>query len=116
MPRTRTANKHARTLRMPVDEEMFVGHVGIKANDRIQCRSGKLKQKRSHDFMQAFDFLRVNFAIHGVRGCRKTFMMPCHLDPVSELGKSIKVSVRFVLKEVNGTMIGTEHFWLLLFE
>src|SRR3954470_16921178 len=108
MTRAGTADEHSSMFLMPIDHEMFIRHVGVKANHCIDRSLAEFWQEGARQFLQRSDFLGQHLAIRSIRIDMHSLVMPRQLDSISKIGKAIEEFVPRVLSQVDGTALRDE--------
>src|SRR5262245_23551437 len=98
---TWAGDEHLRMRRMPVDEEMFVGRVGVHAYDRRAQRAVSVGQKFAHDLAHPFNFGRHHLAVDRIRAGDFAFVMASDLYAFPQIREAVEVATRLVFPEVN---------------
>src|SRR5262245_28109598 len=98
---TWTGDEHLRMRRMPVDEEMFVGRVGVHAHDCRAQRAVSVGQKFAHDLAHRFSFSRHDLAVDRIRAGGFAFVMSSDLYAFAQIRKAVEVVTWLVFPEVN---------------
>ena len=114
--RTRTGDQHLRVLRMPVNEEMMVGRVGVHADDRCPQIALPAGKELSYQSAHRCDFLWRHLATDGIGIDDLALVMTRDLHAVAQVGKTVEISARFVFPDVNRTAVGLKPGWILWLE
>jgi hypothetical protein len=95
---------------MVVEDEVFVGSIGVNANNGGFKRSAGGGQKTAEQVADGFGFGGANVAANGIGMGVFALMMDGDFDAVAQVGKAVEKAVWFIFPDVDGAVLREEVF------
>ena len=101
MPGARAGHQDLRMRRMVINNEMFVGRIGVHANHTGFQNAISVRQKSAQQRAHGFNLMLAHFPLDCFRVRTLSLMMHGHFYAIAQIGKAVEETMRRIFPDID---------------